>query len=73
MINEYVDSTGYKHKIYITYDCKPIPMRCMDYVAVTDTYDGADDAGIQLIATGDTSQAALEELIEQIELSLEGF
>ena len=55
-------------KIKTTYWAKPIPSRLYDWCAVTDDYDGADDAGWQPIGYGRTEQEAIEDLHMQIAL-----
>lgn len=46
----------------------PVPWRSDDWSAVTDDYDGAPDSHCP-IGTGPTEQAAIDDLMEQIEES----
>jgi hypothetical protein len=41
----------------------PIPVRCYDWRAVFDDYDGAPDAGYQPMGYGKTREEAIAELI----------
>ena len=54
------------HVIHTEYDFPPIPIRSFDWSAVLDDYDGAPDAGPQLVGTGRTEQAAIDDLLCQI-------
>lgn len=55
-------------KIHTSFDYPPIPVRNMDWSAVTDDYDGAEDSGNRSqIGRGATEQEAIADLIEQIE------
>lgn len=50
--------------------CPPIPDRRFDWSAIfSDTYDGADDADsvFEMIGTGPTEDAAIDDLIRQLE------
>lgn len=53
-------------KIKTSYDYPPIPVRDCDWHAVTDNYDGADDCN-DPIGYGATEQAAIDDLIQQLE------
>jgi hypothetical protein len=50
------------HKIITAYVFPPIPCRDSDWFACTDNYDGAEDAGPQLIGRGPTEEAAINDL-----------
>jgi hypothetical protein len=55
-------------RISTCFDYPPIPIRCFDWSAVlADEYDGAPDAGWQPVGHGETEQAAIADLLEQIE------
>jgi len=57
-------------KIRTNSDFPPIPTRAFDWSAVDDdTYDGAPGAGrrARLIGTGPTEEAAIADLLEQVE------
>lgn len=47
--------------------CPPIPIRNFDWVAITDDYDGAPDAGPQLAGHGRTEADAIEDLQCQLD------
>lgn len=49
------------------YEYPPIPIRCWDWSAVTENYDGAPDAGWQPHGHGATEAEAIADLLEQIE------
>jgi hypothetical protein len=52
--------------IRTSFDPPPIPVRHLDWSAVYDgEYDGAPDAGPQLVGHGETEEAAVAELVEQ--------
>ena len=53
--------------IVTSFDYPPIPVRCFDWSAVTENYDGAPDAGWQPVGHGATEQEAIDDLLEQIE------
>jgi hypothetical protein len=62
--------TGYKREgytIHTEHVCPPIPVRNYDWRAVLDSYDGAPDAGPQYEGTGRTEEAAIRDLLEQLE------
>ena len=54
-------------RIVTSYDFPPIPIRNFDWSAVTEDYDGAPDAGWQPVGHGATEEAAIADLLEQIE------
>ena len=55
-------------KIHTSHDYPPIPIRSMDWSAVTDDYDGAEDSGNRCqIGRGPTEEAAIADLLEQLE------
>jgi hypothetical protein len=55
-------------KIHTSFDYPPIPVRSMDWSAVTDDYDGAEDSGNRgQIGRGPTEEAAIADLLDQIE------
>jgi hypothetical protein len=49
-------------KIITNFDYPPIPVRCCDWSAVTDNYEGGDPIG-----RGETEQEAIAELIVQLD------
>ena len=53
--------------IHTSYCCPPIPVRHYDWAAVLDDYDGAPDAGPQYVGTGSTEEAAITDLLNQLE------
>lgn len=55
-------------KIVSSFWAKPIPIRCFDWEATLEGYDGAPDAGIvgNWIGHGETEMDAIEDLQEQI-------
>lgn len=55
-------------KIVTHYEYPPIPMRDMDWSAVTDDYDGAPDSrGLNaMVGHGATEFEAIQDLMEQI-------
>jgi hypothetical protein len=53
-------------KIRTSHDYPPIPVRDHDWSAVTDEYDGAEDAGPQCVGYGKTEHEAIEDLVEQL-------
>lgn len=53
-------------KIITHFEYPPIPVRCFDWSAVTENYDGAPDAGWQPIGRGATEAEAVADLLEQI-------
>jgi hypothetical protein len=55
------------YTIETEYVCPPIPVRNYDWRAVLDSYDGAPDAGPQYEGTGRTEEAAIRDLLEQLE------
>jgi hypothetical protein len=67
---EYTDSAGWTHKIHIEQTGNPTPCRNWDYLAATDDYDGAPDAGPQLTGQGSTEEEAYDDLVGNIEESL---
>ena len=59
-------STATLPKVKVVYCHPPIPDRSSDYAAYDDdTYDGAPDAGPQIVGWGATEQAAIAEFWEQ--------
>lgn len=55
-------------KIHTSFDYPPIPVRSMDWLAVTDNYDGAEDSSNRhQIGHGATEQEAIADLMEQME------
>lgn len=53
-------------KLRVEYINPPIPIRSMDWVAYDDnTYDGAPDAGEQLVGQGATLGSAIRDFAEQ--------
>lgn len=54
-------------KIITSFDYPPIPIRCFDWCAFTEDYDGAPDAGWQPVGHGETEAEAIADLMEQIE------
>jgi hypothetical protein len=56
------------HPIRTIFEHPPIPARQFDWAAVFgDEYDGAPDAGPQLIGRGETEAEAIADLLEQAE------
>lgn len=53
-------------KIITEYWPKPIPFRGADWIATTDDYDGAPDAGRQFMGFGRTEAEAIAQLTEEI-------
>jgi hypothetical protein len=55
-------------KIHTSHDYPPIPVRDMDWSAVTDNYDGAEDSSTRnQIGRGATEQEAIDDLLDQLE------
>ena len=55
-------------KIHTNFDYPPIPVRCLDWSAVTDDYDGAEDSSTRSqIGRGATEQEAINDLLDQLE------
>lgn len=55
-------------KIHTNHDYPPIPVRDMDWSAITDNYDGAEDSRTRgQIGRGATEQEAINDLLDQIE------
>jgi hypothetical protein len=55
-------------KIVAHYDPPPIPIRDFDWSVIDeDTYDGAPDAGHQIIGHGKTREIAMADYQEQVE------
>lgn len=56
-------------KIITTYIHPPIPIRCFDWQAVTNDYDGAPDASwpANCIGYGNTEAEAIADLNEQLD------
>lgn len=55
-------------KIHTHHVYPPIPVRDMDWSAVTDDYDGAEDSSTRhQIGRGATEQEAINDLLEQLE------
>lgn len=63
----YKDSAGNEHVIHVNYSDNPTPKRDWDYISILDSYDGAPDAGPQLMGCGKNEEEALNALILQIE------
>ncbi len=63
----YKDSKDNNHVIHVHYSDNPTPCRDWDYISVLDGYDGAPDAGPQLMGCGKNADEALNALISQIE------
>lgn len=60
------DINGFR--IHTSFDFPPIPVRNMDWSAVTDNYDGAEDSSTRgQIGRGATEQEAIADLLEQLE------
>jgi len=60
------DTNGFR--IHTSFDYPPIPVRNMDWSAVTDNYDGAEDSGTRgQIGRGATEQEAINDLLELLE------
>ena len=60
------DRNGFR--IHTSFDYPPIPIRSMDWSAVTDNYDGAEDSGNRgQIGRGPTEEAAIADLLEQLD------
>jgi hypothetical protein len=54
--------------IITAYYPPPIPVRCYDWSAITDSYDGAPDSKTRhQIGYGETEQAAIENLKDLLE------
>ena len=53
--------------LYTSYEFPPIPIRWMDWSCVSSEYDGAPDAGFQIIGQGINEQAAIDDWWEQYE------
>ncbi len=53
------------HTLLVSYDFPAIPMRDLDWSCVDDNYDGAPDAGPQIIGYGKTEQEAIEDWLEK--------
>lgn len=59
------DRNGFR--IHTNFDYPPIPIRSMDWSAVTDNYDGAEDSSNRgQIGRGATEEEAIADLLEQI-------
>lgn len=55
-------------KVHTNFDYPPIPVRTMDWSAVSDNYDGAEDSSNRSqIGRGATEQEAIADLLEQLE------
>jgi hypothetical protein len=53
--------------LHITYVYPPIPVRSFDWIAYDDnTYDGAPDAGPQLVGQGASVGEAIKDFAEQL-------
>lgn len=63
-------------KIYTNHDYPPIPVRSMDWSAVTDDYEAESDSegwwSTHPVGHGATEQEAIADLIEQLEVCLSG-
>jgi len=53
--------------IETTHEFPPIPIRSFDWSAVLDSYDGAIGSGWQPVGSGKTEEAAIADLLAQIE------
>jgi hypothetical protein len=56
-------------KVVTSYWPKPIPVRCYDWTACSDEYDGAPDAGFQPVGYGRTEAEAIANFYEELELA----
>jgi hypothetical protein len=56
-----------KLDVVTSHDYPPIPIRCFDWCAHLDSYDGAPDSGHQPMGQGPTRRAALVELAQDLE------
>lgn len=54
------------HVLHTRYECPSIPVREWDWCCVDDNYDGAPDAGPQIVGTGRTELEAIYNYLEQI-------
>jgi len=64
----YVDICGKRTLVHTTFEYPPIPRRDMDWSAITDDYDGAEDAHSP-IGRGATEEEAIADLKRSIEES----
>jgi hypothetical protein len=53
--------------IHTSYEFPSIGYRALDWLAVTDSYDGAPDSDYHPIGHGCTEQEAIKDLLEQLE------
>lgn len=53
-------------KVRTNFDYPPIPDRSMDWSAITDDYDGAEDSHCP-VGRGPTELAAVADLLDQVE------
>ncbi len=53
--------------LYTSYDYPPIPYRGMDWSCIDSEYDGATDAGRQIVGVGRTEQEAINNYFEEEE------
>jgi hypothetical protein len=53
--------------IHVSHEFPPIPIRSFDYCATLSDYDGSEDAGWQPVGSGKTPDAAIADLLAQIE------
>jgi len=53
------------HVVNTSFDYPAIPLRNWDWSCVNDNYDGAPDAGRQIIGIGRTEQEAIINYLEQ--------
>jgi hypothetical protein len=66
MPEHFLTIAGKRERIITHFEYPPIPVRNMDWSAVTDNYDGAPDAHSP-IGRGETEEAAIEDLKAQLE------
>lgn len=54
-------------KLITTYNAPPIRCRDYDWICVDeDSYDGAPDAGLQIVGAGRTEEEAIKDFYEQL-------
>ncbi len=54
-------------KLHTDYVFPPIPDRRMDWACIDDNYDGAPDAGRQIVGVGKTEQEAIINYFEELD------
>jgi hypothetical protein len=54
-----------EHTLFTSYDFPAIPMRDLDWSCVDNNYDGAPDAGPQIVGYGRTENEAIEDWLAQ--------